>query len=131
MGLAALLTGDRHLAEDIGHDAFLRVAGRFGELRDPQAFGAYLRRTVVNMCHARTRTLGESGRRLMVERRNAVERLSGKLDELSPLRVLDRGYALIFDAAGNVMKDAAQVVAGDEIRARLARGEITAVVKKK
>jgi exodeoxyribonuclease VII large subunit len=80
---------------------------------------------------ARTRTLGESGRRLMVERRNAVERLSGKLDELSPLKVLDRGYALIFDAAGNVVKDESQVAPGDDIRARLARGEIRATVRKK
>lgn len=58
VGLAALLTGDPHLAEDIGHDAFLKVAGRFGDLRDPRAFGAYLRRTVVNMCRARARRQG-------------------------------------------------------------------------
>jgi RNA polymerase sigma-70 factor (sigma-E family) len=58
VGLATLLTGDRHVAEDIGHDAFLKVAGRFGDLRDPQAFGAYLRRTVVNMCRARARRQG-------------------------------------------------------------------------
>ena len=58
VGLATLLTGDRHLAEDIGHDAFLKVAGRFGDLRDPGAFGAYLRRTVVNLCRARMRRLG-------------------------------------------------------------------------
>ncbi len=58
VGLATLLTGDRYVAEDIGHDAFLKVAGRFGDLRDPGAFGAYLRRTVVNMCRARTRRLG-------------------------------------------------------------------------
>ncbi|MBI2679120.1 MAG: exodeoxyribonuclease VII large subunit [Candidatus Koribacter versatilis] len=79
---------------------------------------------------AKQRTLGETGRRLVMERRSALERASAKLDELSPLKVLDRGYALIFDAAGNVVKDAAQVATGDEVRARLARGEIAAVVKK-
>ena len=79
---------------------------------------------------ANTRTLAESGRRLLLERRGGLERLQARLEELSPLRVLDRGYALVFDAAGNVVKDAAQVAAGDEIRARLARGEIGAVVKK-
>ncbi len=79
---------------------------------------------------AKTRTLGETGRRVVTQRRNDFERLSGKLDELSPLKVLERGYALVFDAAGNLVKDAAQVGAGDEIRARLARGEIAAVVKK-
>ena len=80
---------------------------------------------------ANTRTLGEIGRRLLLERRGALDRLAGKLDELSPLKVLDRGYALVFDAAGNLVKDAAQLTAGDEIRARLARGEIAAVIKKK
>ncbi len=57
VALATLLTGDRYIAEDIAHDAFLRVAGRFGELRDPRAFGAYLRTTVVNLCRARVRRL--------------------------------------------------------------------------
>jgi RNA polymerase sigma factor (sigma-70 family) len=57
IALATLLTGDRYVAEDIAHDAFLRVAGRFGDLRDPGAFGPYLRTTVVNMCHARVRRL--------------------------------------------------------------------------
>jgi len=79
---------------------------------------------------ANTRTLAEIGRRLLLERRGGLERLQARLEELSPLRVLDRGYALVFDAAGNVVKDAAQVAAGDEIRARLARGEIRANVKK-
>ena len=57
VGLATLLTGDRAIAEDIAHDAFLRVAGRFHDLRDPAAFGPYLRTTVVNMCRARGRRL--------------------------------------------------------------------------
>ncbi len=39
VALATLLTGDRAIAEDIAHDAFLRVAGRFRDLRDPGAFG--------------------------------------------------------------------------------------------
>jgi RNA polymerase sigma-70 factor (sigma-E family) len=48
--LAFLVTGDRELAKDIGQDAFVRVAGRFRHLRFPDAFDAYLRRTVVNLC---------------------------------------------------------------------------------
>jgi RNA polymerase sigma factor (sigma-70 family) len=87
VGLAALLTGDRYLAEDIGHDAFLKVAGRFGELRDPRAFGAYLRRTVVNMCRARTRRLGRERKALEQEVRNEAvdpDRTSEDRDELWP-----------------------------------------------
>ena len=47
--LAYLLTGDRALAEDLVQDAFLRMFGRYQDLRDPGAFEAYLRRTVVNL----------------------------------------------------------------------------------
>ncbi len=46
--LGYLLTGNRDLAEDLVHDAFIRVAGRLRQIRDPEAFGAYLRRSVVN-----------------------------------------------------------------------------------
>jgi exonuclease VII large subunit len=37
---------------------------------------------------------------------------------------------LVFDANGNLVKEAEQVNSGEEIRARLARGEILATVKK-
>lgn len=46
---AYFLTGDRDLAEDLVQEAFVRVAGRFGHLRNPDAFPAYLRRTMVNL----------------------------------------------------------------------------------
>ena len=47
--LAFLLTGDRALAEDLVQDSFARLVGRLRHLRDPAAFGAYLRRTIVNL----------------------------------------------------------------------------------
>jgi RNA polymerase sigma-70 factor (sigma-E family) len=47
--LAYLLTGDRGMAEDLVQEAFVRIAGRLGHLRDPSAFQAYLRRTVINL----------------------------------------------------------------------------------
>lgn len=47
--LAYLLTGDRALAEDLIQEAFLRFVGRLHHLRDPEAFDAYLRRTIVNL----------------------------------------------------------------------------------
>jgi RNA polymerase sigma-70 factor (sigma-E family) len=55
ISLARLLTGDDHAAEDVAQDAFIRTAGRFAHLRQPDAFAAYLRRTVVNLCRARFR----------------------------------------------------------------------------
>ena len=59
--LAYFLTGDRQLAEDLVQDAFVKLAGRLVHLRDPGAFDAYLRRTVVNLANS-------SFRRKRVER---------------------------------------------------------------
>jgi RNA polymerase sigma-70 factor (sigma-E family) len=49
LALAWLLTADWHLAEDLVQDAFVRVAGLFGHLRDPANFEGYLRKAVVNL----------------------------------------------------------------------------------
>jgi RNA polymerase sigma-70 factor (sigma-E family) len=53
--LAYLLTGDRALAEDLVQEAFVRLFGRFRDLRNPDAFGAYLRTTVVNLARSHFR----------------------------------------------------------------------------
>jgi exodeoxyribonuclease VII large subunit len=57
------------------------------------------------------------------------EQLAAKMDALSPLKILDRGYALIFDADGRLVKDATQLQPGGEISARVARGTFVAEVK--
>jgi RNA polymerase sigma factor (sigma-70 family) len=44
--LAFLLAGSEKDSDDIAHDAFLRCAGRFGLVREPERFGAYLNRAV-------------------------------------------------------------------------------------
>lgn len=62
--------------------------------------------------------------------RSRLDQLTGQLQALSPVAILDRGYALVFDAQGKLLKDAARVEPGDEISARLAKGSIKATVKK-
>ena len=49
--LAYLLTGDRDLAEDLVQDAFVRLIGRFADLRSPDSFDVYLRRTIVTLSY--------------------------------------------------------------------------------
>ncbi len=49
MRLAYLLTQNRQQAEDLVQEAFVRCVGRFRHLRVPDAFDAYLRRTIVNL----------------------------------------------------------------------------------
>jgi exodeoxyribonuclease VII large subunit len=59
-----------------------------------------------------------------------LERMGRALEALSPLAILERGYALVFDSAGQLVKDAGQVKVGEEISARVARGEIRSTVRK-
>ena len=47
--LAYFLTGNPDAARDLVQDAFVRMAGRFRHLRQPDAFDAYMRRTIVNL----------------------------------------------------------------------------------
>jgi RNA polymerase sigma-70 factor (sigma-E family) len=76
--LAYLLTGDRALAEDLVQDAFVKLAGRLTHLRDPGAFDAYLRRTVVNLTNSHFR-------RKRLERAYLKrERGSARTEELMP-----------------------------------------------
>jgi exodeoxyribonuclease VII large subunit len=70
-------------------------------------------------------------RNVLLLHRTRVERLTTGLESLSPLAVLERGYALVFDASGKLLKDASGTEVGQEISARLARGEIAARVTKK
>ncbi|HVO63344.1 MAG TPA: exodeoxyribonuclease VII large subunit [Terriglobales bacterium] len=79
----------------------------------------------------RTATLGAALRAVLLQHRSRLERLAGTLEALSPLAILERGYALVFDASGKLIKDADAVKPGDDILTRLAKGEVRAVVKKK
>jgi RNA polymerase sigma-70 factor (sigma-E family) len=79
--LAYLLTGDRALAEDLVQEAFARFVGRLQHLRKPEAFGLYLRRTIVNLSHSHFRRAKVE--RACVERlARTPERASGTNEDL-------------------------------------------------
>lgn len=46
---ACLLTGDRELARDLVHDAFIRAVARWQHLRKPESLELYLRRSISNL----------------------------------------------------------------------------------
>ena len=69
--------------------------------------------------------------RIVVARRQRLERLRLQLEERSPLRLLERGYAICTDAAGNVVRAADQVAIGAEVNVQLARGRLAAEVRRK
>ncbi len=69
-------------------------------------------------------------RRQVDDRRHRVARLAGKLEALSPLAVLARGYALaLIPGETRPLTNANQVQPGDSIEVRLADGSIVATVE--
>jgi exodeoxyribonuclease VII large subunit len=79
---------------------------------------------------AGTSALVSAMRNVVLQNRVRAERLGTALESLSPVAILERGYALVFDASGKLVKDATALTAGEEISAKVARGEIRAVVRK-
>ncbi len=77
---------------------------------------------------AQVANLTSAAHRRLLECRGALERQTATLEALSPVAILNRGYALVFDAKGRLLKDAARLKAGDEVSARLARGRVRARV---
>jgi exodeoxyribonuclease VII large subunit len=73
--------------------------------------------------------MAAAARALLLQRKSRLERLASQLEALSPLAILERGYALVFHASGKLVKNAADLSAGDEISATLARGTFTATIK--
>jgi len=70
----------------------------------------------------------QAARLLLERRRSRLDRLGAQLSQMSPLRILDRGYAIVSTPAG-ILKDAAQAPPGSAIHVRLASGELDAVVE--
>jgi exodeoxyribonuclease VII large subunit len=75
--------------------------------------------------------LAATARTLLLRQTGRLNQLTVQLEALSPLAILDRGYALVFDSSGVLLKDAAQVRVGDEISARLAKGTVNATVSQR
>jgi exodeoxyribonuclease VII large subunit len=70
-------------------------------------------------------------RALFMQKQSRLDQISGRLQALSPLAILDRGYALVFDSSGRLVKDCEQIQVGEEISARLAKGTFSASVTKR
>ena len=61
-----------------------------------------------------------------------LDRASARLQALSPLAVLNRGYAILYLERGTepptILRDAAAASPEQKVRARLARGSVRAVI---
>lgn len=85
--LAYLLTGDRNVAADLVHEAFVRAFGKFTHLRSDEVVAAYLRRTLINRANSHFR-------RKKVERRFA-ESQRGEPFEASPIERVEQRQDLV------------------------------------
>lgn len=64
----------------------------------------------------------------VARRKIVVERADSRLHALSPVRVLERGYALVYGPDGRLLRTSTDVHHGDRITARLANGSVKADV---
>ncbi|MBI3679732.1 MAG: exodeoxyribonuclease VII large subunit [Acidobacteria bacterium] len=74
--------------------------------------------------------IAERIRWLLAAARMRLEPLEAHLTQLSPLGVLDRGYAIVQTPDGQVVKDAAEAAVGSALRVRLARGQLQVRVER-
>ena len=72
--------------------------------------------------------LSHTGQKILADRALQLRNLSALLESLSFERVLERGYALVFDGAGDIISSAAKTSAGQKIKIRFKDGEKRAVV---
>ena len=75
--------------------------------------------------------LGKRIERFGRAKRDRLEKLLVQLEERSPLKVLERGYSIVTEANGRVLRDSTQVSIGDSISIQLHKGRLSTEVKKK
>jgi exodeoxyribonuclease VII large subunit len=106
------------------------VARQLADLTARLAGGLASRSRLAEEQLARTADRLHAGVESALQRdRHRLERLGAQLDALSPLRILDRGYAVPVGADGRVLKRRAEFVPGASFRLRVADGDVAARVE--
>jgi exodeoxyribonuclease VII large subunit len=130
-----------------------RLAQRLDELalRQESALAAQLRARQDRVTHLAAAVLRHDPRRALAAARERLASLRARLDHsieralhastlsvnalaarlhaLSPLAVLDRGYALVLSTDGSLIRSTAQIAAGNTVTTRLADGAFTSRVE--
>ena len=83
----------------------------------------------INRAEQLRQRLAAAGRRHIGDADHRLRLTARALDAVSPLATLDRGYAIVTDVVtGKALTRASQVKEGDDVRARLAHGELLAKI---
>ncbi|MBR5217321.1 MAG: exodeoxyribonuclease VII large subunit [Oscillospiraceae bacterium] len=75
--------------------------------------------------------LGSAARSVVEKDSRRFAQLTAKLDAMSPLKVLGRGYAMAQNESGEVLRSAQQVEVGEQVRVRLGQGSLRCTVIEK
>ena len=87
----------------------------------------YLRQRETNLEHLKTRLIAAQSQQLQRRRQRFVG-CTAKLDAMSPLKVLTRGYSIVHNDDGSILRSVSQTEPGREVRVTLTDGSIHAVV---
>lgn len=122
---AKLLRLTRAIPLGLARDAqaLARAEERMGACL-PKATGA--KRDALAATEAR---LAREGAALTARFENEFSLKAARLDDLSPLKTLSRGFAIARDAEGRIVKDASLMQAGDALDVTLSNGVLTCEVK--
>jgi len=116
-----------------------RLGSRLGELKGRERLlaadlGRFALRQMVRLkretVSSQFSRLQAAARLTLQSARGRVQALDNSLQAMSPLAVLDRGYAICRDIHGNIVKDAATFQPGDSFSVRLARGQVVGRAQK-
>jgi exodeoxyribonuclease VII large subunit len=117
-------------------DATLPAQLRLRQNRIAELAAAVLRHDPrQNLAHARQHLADFRARidrcleRLIESSAASINALDARLHSLSPLAVLDRGYALVLSAEGSLIRSTSQLSTGDRLTTRLADGSFLSRVE--
>lgn len=102
----------------------LAVLASSGSLKSPDGY-LRLRREALSSVTSR---LAASGQRVLDKRRQHFVGLTAKLDAMSPLKVLTRGYAITQREDGALLRSVKQIGRGEQVHVTLGDGKLTATV---
>lgn len=105
----------------------LNVLSQSSALKSP---AAYLDHKKNNLELLKNRLISAQNRMLSTNNQRYVANVA-KLDAMSPLKVLTRGYSIVQNTSGSVVKSTAQVERGERVNIQLVDGSLSAVVMDK
>jgi exodeoxyribonuclease VII large subunit len=124
--------------DELGRSAELTIRGLLQQRRERllHVQNALARQDVVHRLHPmrerlerQCRALERAAQHYLSHRQERLDGMEGKLRALSPMGVLERGYALVFDRQGRLVKSVDSLKSNEEMTTRLADGNVTSTVR--